>query len=141
MKRPNIKTLFIPSKTRMRKQLPVSLRTNVGEILYKQSKDAGLLIPLHLEERLKEWKYWALIDNAYPYDAAFKKHHLLIPKRVVTEDQLTDSEKTELQQILKVLSTSYDCQLVNFTSKQSLKNHHHIHLMTYKDNRSDIKLH
>lgn len=122
-------------------KLPVSLRTNVGEIFYQQSKKTGQIKPLEKEPRLREWKHWALIENAFPYDAAFKTHHMLIPKRVVTKDRLNSNEKAELDRILDELSEHYDCHLVNFTSKQSLRHHHHIHLMVYKDERAELDLH
>lgn len=122
----------------IRSQVPVSLRTRAGEIYYEQAKKMGASKPLVEEERLKQWQYWALIDNSFPYSAAFKTHHMLIPKRVTTEQSLRAEERKELKDILYELSDQYDCHMTNFSKKQSIKNHYHIHLLTYKDSRESL---
>ncbi len=139
MKRPNIKTILSTVKRRSKKDpLPVSLRKNTTEIFYQQSKLAKMTVPLHEEPHLRQWKHWKIIDNAFPYDVAFSTHHLLLPKRVVPENELTGTERAELEKILEAVSDEYDCLLVNFISKQSVRNHFHVHLMTYKDERSNL---
>lgn len=124
-----------------RKQIPMSLRTTTGEMYYAFSKKMGNLKNLSDEPALEVWEHWRLIDNSYPYDIAFKTHHLLIPKRVTPKHSLNVAEKLELEDILDSLSERYDCYLENFASKQSIKNHYHLHLLTYKDNRADMRLH
>lgn len=114
----------------------MSLRTSKDEMRYLQAKLAGQTTPLHKEQPLKEWQYWAVIDNRFPYSLAFKTHHLLIPKRVVIHKELSHQELTELDAILEELSDYYDCQLINFQRKQSIVGHFHIHLLVYKDQRS-----
>lgn len=124
-----------------RSQAPISLRTTTGEMYYAFSKKIGNLKQLHEEPALEEWRHWKLIDNSYPYDIAFKEHHLLIPRRVAPKQKLNVAEKLELEDILNSLSERYDCYLENFIRKQSIKNHYHLHLLTYKDNRADMRLH
>lgn len=85
-----------------------------------------------------QWKYWALIDNKYPYSAVFKIHHMLIPKRAVSQNMLNQDEKNELEDIFQQLDSVYDCRMVNFKHKQTKQTHFHIHLLTYKDSRSLI---
>lgn len=80
-----------------------------------------------------------MITNIFPYDAAFSVNHMLIPKRVVSEDALTTQERQELQAVLQELSSQYDCQMTNFISKQSVKDHYHIHMLTFKTSRDDVK--
>lgn len=92
------------------------------------------------EPQIKEWEYWALINNDYPYDAVYRTSHMLIPKRVATKKDLSKTELNELNQIIEELSDKYDCYLVNFANKQSIKNHFHVHLLVYYDNRKDFKL-
>ena len=121
-----------------RSAVPVSLRTRIGEIVYAEAKKIGASKPLSEESRIKEWHHWALIDNAFPYNAAFKTHHMLIPKRVTTQENLKSEELQELRNILDELSDQYDCHMTNFSKKQSIKSHYHIHLLTYKDSRSDM---
>lgn len=119
---------------------PVSLRICEDEERYIAAKKAGKTKSLISEPRLKEWRYWALIDNAFPYNIAFQTHHMLIPKREVAVADLTLEEKEELESVLDELSNQYDCQLINFPKKQSILNHYHIHLLVYKDNRQDIEI-
>lgn len=135
-----MKKLIKPSLFKKTTRLPISLRSASGEAYYANIKTRGGTMPLIEEPRLQEWKYWALIENAFPYDSMFKTHHLLIPKRVVSEEELSELERLELRSILRQLNDNYDCSITNFTSKQSIRNHYHIHLLIYKDARSDIKL-
>lgn len=132
----------LPVKQLRRKtNLPVSLRTKKDELYYAKAKKAGKsLKPLLEEERLREWNFWALIKNEFPYSAAFKIHHLLIPKRVVSGKDLTEDELNELMKILDELSSEYDCHLVNYAKKQSIKHHFHVHMLIYKDNRKELKI-
>lgn len=128
-----------PKLKKISEELPVSLRTDFCEDVYKRSKVSGRSRPLISEPRIKEWQYWALITNIFPYDAAFSVNHMLIPKRVVSEDALTTQERQELQAVLQELSSRYDCQMTNFISKQSVKDHYHIHMLTFKSSRDDVK--
>ena len=120
----------------------VSLRTTKDELNYEKAKKKGKSTPLIDEPRIREWQHWALINNSYPYTFAYKIHHLLIPKREVPETELNDEEHQELLLIYQELGREkiYDCRLVNFTKKQSIPHHYHIHLMAYKDRRKDMKL-
>ena len=76
---------FLVKLKTKKKKLPVSLRSYRDELHYHHAKKMGLTKPLQMEKMLKEWQYWALIDNKFPYSAAFKTHHMLIPKRVATK--------------------------------------------------------
>ena len=120
--------------------IPVSLRTARDEIAYSKHKKHGQSVPLHQESAIKDWKYWKLIDNSFPYTVAFQLHHMLVPKRPVTAEELTNSEKAEMASILEELSDEYDCHLVNFPKKQSNRGHYHIHLLQYKELREELEL-
>ncbi len=122
-------------------KLPVSLRKHCDEVKYFKDKQKGLAKkPLHKEKPIRQWQHWQIIHNKYPYSAVFKIHHLLVPKREVHQKELSSSESNELNVILQELNNEYDCLLVNFEKKQSIKQHFHIHLLTYKDSRKDLKL-
>ena len=136
-----MKKLPIPIPGVIRKNsVPVSLRTKRDEINYAKANQKKTTNALLDEPRIKEWKLWALIDNDFPYSAAFKVHHMLIPKRITSDKELTPHERKELDKILDDLSDQYDCLLINFKSKQSIRNHFHIHLLTYKDKRKELKI-
>lgn len=123
-----------------RSKLPVSLRTPKDEKSYSAAKRHGATRPLLEEPRIRQWKYWALIENGFPYSAAFKVHHMLIPKRVVDRSGLSADELKELEQIIDELGDTYDCRLVNYKTKQSIKEHYHMHFLIYKDNRKDLRI-
>lgn len=131
-------TVFKTLKRTVKTDVPVSLRSKSDELKYATSKKLKLNRPLHEEPHLKKWNHWALIDNSFPYSAAFKVHHMLIPRRVVKEEDLSKSERLELTKILDELHDVYDCYQVNFLKKQSVRNHYHIHLLAFKDSRSEL---
>lgn len=130
----------IPILKSVRKsKLPVSLRTDKDEKAYSRAKKAKTSRPLHKEPRIKEWQYWALIDNEYPYSVAFKTHHMLIPKRKVAQQNLSKQERTELDNILAELNADYDCLQINFVRNQSVRDHFHIHLLEFKTKRKELR--
>lgn len=136
-----IKAPKVPAIVTPRYKLPVSLRTPRDERHYFAEKKRGKAKrPLLEEPRMKEWEYWALIANDFPYSAAFKTHHMLIPKRLATKQELTVKELSELNKIIDELSETYDCWLVNYSKKQSITNHFHVHFLVYKDKRKELKL-
>ncbi len=136
-----ILTTIIQAPQQRKSKLPVSLRTARDEKYYAVAKKKGKSAkPLLEEERIAEWKHWALIENEFPYSAAFKVHHLLIPKRVACKNDLTKTELAELDAILDELSETYDCHLVNYVNKQSIRSHYHVHMLTYKDRRKELKI-
>ena len=135
-----VKTLrYINLKNSKTSRAPVSLRTLEDEIIYGKHKKNGKAGSLKDEEPMKNWLHWRLIKNKFPYNAVFKTHHMLIPIREVPKHHLSKSELEELDSILIECSETYDCMLVNFSKKQSIKNHYHIHLLMYKDNRKHLK--
>lgn len=130
-----IKSVLVFSK---KSPLPVSLRSRRDELAYRTAKSLGINKELIDEPRIREWKHWAIIPNDYPYSYAFRTHHMLIPKRVVMEDDLSKEEENELKAILKEIRDDYDCRLINTPRKQTKLNHFHIHLLIYKENRDDL---
>lgn len=110
--------------------LPKSLRTRVTEAIYQQAKLDKTLRPLETEPRLKEWKYWFLIENRFPYDEVFKLSHMLVIKRDAGEIyDLTLTETHELLQIRKTLSQDYDAIMDNLPHRRSVTIRYHVHLV------------
>lgn len=107
-------------------QIPTSLRRTATEMRYQEDKLNGGTKPLLEEPAIKEWEHWRLIDNRYPYDAVFSKHHMLVPLNGA------DFTSPELWGILGELENDYDFWFVNFAHRQSIKNLLHIHLVTHK---------
>jgi diadenosine tetraphosphate (Ap4A) HIT family hydrolase len=120
--------------------LPVSLRTPRDERRYQQARRTRPERDLTIEKPVKQWKHWYLLPNKFPYSSAFSKHDMLLPNRVVARSDLNKKEWDELGEILDELESSYDVVMMNFRSKQSVKNHFHIHLLVYKTKRKELKL-
>lgn len=76
------------------------------------------------------FKFFFLIENDYPYDAFYKDHYILALKRHVMK--LKEEEEVELKYLLRQFDGSFDQAIYNFTSRQSIKGHFHIHLLSFK---------
>lgn len=119
---------------------PTSLRTLAAELRYQQAKKTGDTKPLELVDSIKQWDHWRLIKNDFPYDAAFRVHHMLLPKRaaVTSRFELNDAERKELDHIVKTLvHPEYDMLFENSPHRQSVRSIYHLHLVIYKDNREE----
>lgn len=84
---------------------------------------------------VREFNHWLIIENNYPYDVVAKDHHMLVPKRHFSfNDVRTVDEKYELEEIEDLLNMEgdYDCIMQNFTAGQSQPQHLHYHLLTWK---------
>ncbi len=85
------------------------------------------------KQALKEFRYWKVTDNSFPYDLIAKAHHMLVPVRHVSESELSEDELSELKEIkYTYANTEYD-YLIEATSKnKSIPTHHHLHLIVGK---------
>ena len=82
---------------------------------------------------IKEFKYWKIIANDYPYDKIAEVHHMLVPYRNFKHDsQMTSVERNELQSVKSLLNQSYDCIVENLIKNRSFPGHFHLHLIKYK---------
>lgn len=123
--------------------LPMSLRTKVGEENYQLAKKNGGSVPLELAPSLKQWEHWRLIDNNFPYGVAFKDHKMLLPKRagVAERSQLNDAEKAEFEVILReYVYPEYDLWFENCPKRRSMNHIYHVHVASYYDNREEMSL-
>lgn len=81
-----------------------------------------------------------MLPNKFPYSSAFSRHDMLLPKRVISRKEMNKQENDELAKILDELEPQYDVVMMNFRSKQSVKDHFHIHLLVYKTKRRKLKI-
>lgn len=124
-------------------KVPTSGRTIASEIRYQCAKILGELRPLDEEAVLREWKYWKLIENRFPYDMIFSVHHMLIPKRMVDHrEKLTISEDLELKRIVNEFdyAGAYDAVMDNFKGRRSILGLYHVHLVKWHKDRADFKI-
>ena len=94
---------------------------------------------LCLAPSLIEFDQWRVINNDYPYDLIASKHHMLIPKRHITEAGLSEAESKELISIKNHEQLrDYDYLIEAANHKKSIPQHFHIHLIVGKELRKDI---
>ncbi len=112
------------------------LRTKEGQARYEEYKAAGGLAggcKLCEAPPLKVFKYWALVKNNFPYDKIAEVHDMLIPKRHVTEEELSQEEWHEFQQIKdEYIHKEYEFMIEATHRKKSIPAHFHLHLLVAK---------
>ena len=84
---------------------------------------------------VKKFKHWYIVKNQYPYDTVAEVHHLLVPRdHIAQAENLTDQCTEEAATIMEAIEFEgfYDCMISNFPSKQSQKQHFHVHLVKWK---------
>jgi len=57
---------------------------------------------------------------------------MIVAKRHVTELELNQEERTELAEIKKVLSDSYDSLIEHLPKQKSIPGHYHLHVIEFK---------
>lgn len=109
-----------------------TLRLPAGEVAYwrarQLSKAAGdHSCPLCRSPSLREFSFWRLILNDFPYDKIARTHHMLIPKRCVPQEALTSQESAELEDIKKQLAENYHYYIEATPQQRSVPGHYHLH--------------
>ncbi|PIR86911.1 MAG: hypothetical protein COU11_03595 [Candidatus Harrisonbacteria bacterium CG10_big_fil_rev_8_21_14_0_10_49_15] len=89
-------------------------------------------------ESLKEFRFWRVIKNEFPYDRVAETHDMLIPKRHTGEGGLTEEERKELWEIKcgEYINNNYHFIMEAVTKIKSIPNHFHLHLTKIKDPES-----
>lgn len=89
--------------------------------------------PLCEAPSIKEFTYWRIIDNKFPYDRVADIHHQLVPKRHVTFDNVSQEEKEEMENLITGdLNSTYAMCALALPNTQSIPSHVHYHLMVLK---------
>lgn len=92
--------------------------------------------PLCADDRtiVAEFKLWRITENRFPYDRITTLHHMLIPKRHVTENELTSEELTEFKHIKETeLNENYTFIMEALPKQKSIPTHFHLHLIVPKE--------
>lgn len=109
-------------------------RTPESEAKYQAVLAGGHKTHFEMEPAIsgKWFKYWKIIDNEFPYDAAAKVHHLLVPKRVLAkESECTEEEIEELIELKETVCEEYDTIWQNPFHKKTVPGHFHLHLIKW----------
>jgi diadenosine tetraphosphate (Ap4A) HIT family hydrolase len=95
----------------------------------KKEISASENCPLCAKKAIKDFNLWKIVINDFPYDKIAEVHDMIIPKRHVTEFELTEEEKTEYLEIKKELLKEYDYIMEATNKTKSIPEHFHVHLI------------
>jgi diadenosine tetraphosphate (Ap4A) HIT family hydrolase len=113
-----------------------TLRTAEADAFYRQQIAAGILegpCKLCTKEAVHTFNHWRIIENDFPYDLIATVHHMLIPKRHVTERDLNQEEREELLDIKDTfLATEYEYISEATHKKKTIPGHFHLHVLVTK---------
>jgi len=111
-----------------------TLRTNATQeryMHYLASQYKGNCIFCDKELLEKEYDYWIIIKNRFPYDKCFINHRLLAPKRHFERGiEMNVAEEEELERILE--EEDFNQCILNKKENRSIPLHFHYHLVTIK---------
>ena len=100
---------------------------------YLADKYDGACIFCQRKQLIKEFKYWTLHKNEFPYDGMglpLKSHLMLAPKRHLKfEMEITNEEIIDLHEI--ELELDFDMRIFNSKSRQSIPTHLHYHYIKF----------
>ena len=112
------------------------LRTEESEEKYKKLIVAGYLdgaCKLCEAPSLKDFEYWRIIRNDFPYDLIAQVHDMAIPKRHVEESGLSEEEKKEYTEIkASYVENEYGFIMEPTVKLKSIPKHFHLHLIVAK---------
>ncbi|HEY0964386.1 MAG TPA: hypothetical protein VGE31_01180 [Candidatus Paceibacterota bacterium] len=111
-------------------------RTEATHNLYMSRIDAGDLdhgCALCEAPTLHMLTHWRIVVNKYPYDRVADLHHMIIPVRHTSGDDLTQEELTELEEAKRGrLNDTYEFVVEALPRTKSVPGHFHLHLITSK---------
>jgi hypothetical protein len=109
------------------------LRSRETDEAYIKLKESGALLTscaLCNAESIKEFSLWRIIDNRFPYDGIAEVHHMLIPKRHASEDELVSEERAEYEAIKRgYVNEHYEFTMDAVPRRKSIPAHAHTHLI------------
>jgi len=112
------------------------MRTDTTERAYEEyiaHGGAHVPCPLCEAETITMFDHWRIIPNRFPYDRIAEYHRMLIPEEHVKEmKELPHEAQAEYERIEQTIQ-GFDALLKNFPDAQSITEHFHVHLLTYKD--------
>lgn len=111
-------------------------RTEETHALYMARIDAGDLdevCRLCEAPTLHMLTHWRIVENKYPYDRVAAVHHMIIPMRHTSGNDLTEEELTELDELKRGhLNEHYEFVVEALPRTKSIPGHFHLHLITSK---------
>ena len=85
------------------------------------------------KETIKNFQYWRIVKNIFPWDRIVKVHHMIIPKRHIMYEKLNAGEKRELAALrVGYINKNYGVMAEATHRKKSIPDHFHLHLIVLK---------
>lgn len=106
----------------------MTMRLPADELRYQQYRENDQLTSILEIEKLREWQFWSLVENAFPHSKIATVGHMIVLKREAQYTELTSAEWSEFLSIILELDNEYDIALLNFASMRSVTNIVHIHV-------------
>lgn len=88
---------------------------------------------------VKEYKYWKIIQNEFPYDEVAEINHIVATKKHKKEEKYTKAEIKEYRKIKEYIHKTYDTILENTNGIKSIPEHQHLHLLRLKEREMKIE--
>lgn len=122
--------------------IPMTLRSKKYESTYQRTIKQNKTRTITSIETIKDFVYWKIVPNDFPYDMVYETSHMLVLKRRASDmSRLDPSELNELIEIKECyINDKYDQIIENLSTKRSVKNIYHLHLVRLYKDRKDIKL-
>ena len=113
------------------------LRSEEGTKAYMDYRSAGGLTgtcKLCAAPHLQTFAHWAIISNRFPYDRIASRHEMIVPKRCVKENEITEEEWAEFRKIKEeYIHKNYDFIMEATYVKKTIPGHFHLHLIVVKN--------
>lgn len=122
-------------KNKMKIEIFKGLRKPESHARYLQFIRSGKLPKCYLcgAKPVKDYKYWKIVENEFPYDEVAETTHIVSPKRHLTETGLTWREMSELQNVKDDIHKEYDMILENAHKNKLIPGHYHLQLLKLKE--------
>lgn len=89
--------------------------------------------PLCEKKPLKEFVFWNIAENSFPYDKIAATHHLLVLKRHASHKELSAEELREIDAIrASYIEPTYEWIVEPTHHNKSIPSHAHLHLIIGK---------
>jgi hypothetical protein len=112
----------------------ITLRTKETEAIYTEYRATQDMTECALcreiKTPIKEFKYWVIVHNRFPYDLLYCKSDMLVTKS--HSSKLNLQELAELEIIKENLYPDYDQIVENLGATKTIPPHAHIHLLKFK---------
>lgn len=88
--------------------------------------------PLCVKTPIKQFKFWKIVVNDFPYDRIAERHDMIVSLRHATEQELTPEERDELYEVKYSNMQEYDIIVEATPQAKSIPTHFHLHLINTK---------